>query len=153
MGSAGVPVWTPPFIFCLRDGQFISGISAHGISGSVAHGSAGKRRLIRAGRSASRISNTYVILTLAGAGSLPLTKQNKPTWVSLVVHPGLPCWSPSEQSYPPLGRPRSRNLRNCLDSLALPGWFLSEQPAPARELLGLQSSLSPISCVNSGDSV
>ena len=24
--------------------------------------------------------------------------------MSLVVHPGLPCWSPSEQSYPQLGR-------------------------------------------------
>ena len=27
--------------------------------------------------------------------------------MSPVVHPGLPCWSPSEQSYPPLGRPQA----------------------------------------------
>ena len=39
------------------------------------------------------------------------------------------------------------------DSPAFPGWFLSEQLALARELLGLQSSLSLISCVHAGDSV
>ena len=39
------------------------------------------------------------------------------------------------------------------DSPALPGWFLSEQPATTRELLGLQSLLSLISRVHSGDSV
>ena len=27
--------------------------------------------------------------------------------MSPVVHLGLPCWSPSEQSYPPLGRPQA----------------------------------------------
>ena len=33
------------------------------------------------------------------------------------------------------------------------GWFLSEQSTPARDLMGFQSSLSPISSVPSGDSV
>ena len=32
------------------------------------------------------------------------TRTNKPAWVSPVVNPRRPGWSPSEQSYPPLGR-------------------------------------------------
>ena len=42
-----------------------------------------------------------------GGGFSAPTKQNKPAWVSPVVHPGLPCWSPSEQSYPLLGQPQA----------------------------------------------
>ena len=41
-----------------------------------------------------------------GGGFGAPIKQNKLAWVSPVVHPGLPCWSPSEQTYPPLGRPQ-----------------------------------------------
>ena len=72
----------------------------------MAHGSAGKRRLIRAEGSASRISNTSSSTDHGGGGFATLTKQNKPAWVSPVVHPGLPCWSPSEQSYTLLGHPQ-----------------------------------------------
>ena len=39
------------------------------------------------------------------------------------------------------------------DSPEIPGWFLSGQPTPARDLMGFQSSLSPISSVPSGNSV
>ena len=39
------------------------------------------------------------------------------------------------------------------DSPEIPGWFQTEQPAPARDLIGFQLSLSPISSVPSGDSV
>ena len=41
-----------------------------------------------------------------GGGFTAPIKRNKPAWVSLVVRPGLPCWSPSEQTYPPLGQPQ-----------------------------------------------
>ena len=69
------------------------------ISGSVAHGSAEKSRLIRAGGSASRISNTSSSNDPGGGEFATPNKQNKPTWVSPVVHHGLPS--------------RSHNLRNC----------------------------------------
>ena len=39
------------------------------------------------------------------------------------------------------------------DSPEIPGWFLSEQPTPVRDLMGFQSSLSLISSVPSRDSV
>ena len=39
------------------------------------------------------------------------------------------------------------------DSQEIPRWFLSEEPTPARNLMGFQSSLSPISSIPSGDSM
>ena len=38
------------------------------------------------------------------------------------------------------------------DSPEIPGWFVSEQMTPARDLMGFQSSLSPINSIPSGDS-
>ena len=38
------------------------------------------------------------------------------------------------------------------DSPDIPGWFLSEQLTPERDLMGFQSSLSPIHSIPSGDS-
>ena len=101
MGSAGALAWTPLFLFCPRDGRLTS---KKDNIGSCGPGSAGKHRLVRAGGSASRISNTSSSTDPGGGGFAAPNKQNKPACVSPVVHPGLPCWSPSEQSYPPLGR-------------------------------------------------
>ena len=39
-----------------------------------------------------------------------------------------------------------------VDSPDIPGWFLSEQLTPARDLMGFQSSLSPINSIPSRDS-
>ena len=55
------------------------------------------------GGSASQISNTSSSTDPGRGGFATPTKQNTPAWVSPVVHPGLPCWSSSEQSYPLLG--------------------------------------------------
>ena len=59
-------------------------------------------RLIQGG-SASRISNTCSPTDPGGGGIPAPTRTNKPVWVSPVVNPRHPGWSPSEQSYPPLG--------------------------------------------------
>ena len=56
------------------------------------------------GGSASRISDACSSTDPSGDGMAAPTKINKPAWVSPVVNPRRPGWSPSMQSYPPLGR-------------------------------------------------
>ena len=77
-----IRTWGQPVLSCVhRFSFFASGMAGcfpgWSISGSVAHGSARKRRLIRAGRSASRISNTSSSTDPGGGGFAAPTKQNK----------------------------------------------------------------------------
>ena len=55
------------------------------------------------GGSASRISNTCNSTDPGGGRMATPTKMNKLAWVSPVVNLRHPEWSPSLQSYPPLG--------------------------------------------------
>ena len=83
-----------------------------------------KRRLIRAGGgggAASQISDTCSSTDPGGGRMAVPTRTNKPAWVSPVVSPRHPGWSPSEQSYPPLGRHQAPQP---LELIGRAGWKL-----------------------------
>ena len=105
--SAGALAWTLLFHSCLRDGRLTSGMVSIGQCGPRNHWDAFSRERKTdpgGGRSASRISNTCSSTDLGGGGMAAPTRTNKPAWVSPVVNPRHTGWSPSKQSYLPLGR-------------------------------------------------
>ena len=102
--SAGALEWTPLFRSYHRDGRLTSGMVSieHCRPGNRLDAFSQETRIDPGGGGQLPGSAIHVVLlTLAGAAP---TRTNKPAWVSPMVNPRCPGWSPSMQSYPPLGR-------------------------------------------------
>ena len=106
-GVSRCPSWFPLFV-----AGIVGGTPGWSVPGSLAKENAetvsvGKRRLIRVGWSASRISNTSGLTDPGGGSSAAPNRASEPVWAFLPADSGQHCWTSDKQSYPLLSRQRA----------------------------------------------
>ena len=97
------PLLPPGWSVDFRDGQYRA-VWPRELPGRFQSGNKDCSGRGGGGGSASRISDTCSSTDPGGGGMAAPTTMNKPAWVLPGVNPRHPGWSPSEPSYPPLGR-------------------------------------------------
>ena len=101
----------------------------------------GKRGMIRAGGSASRISNNHNSTDPGGGDIVSPTTKNKLARVSPVANSRRPGWSPSVQAYPPFGSQRTIHSPESIEGAGR---------RPRRPAQPHMEQIDPLDCVGKG---